>query len=65
MPDMDGTDATKIIRGMGYTRPIVALTANAMEGLREAFLQNGFNDLISKPIQSHVLLDVLLRFIEQ
>jgi len=50
MPEMDGVEATKIIREMGYTEPVVALTANAVAGQAEIFLGNGFNDFISKPI---------------
>jgi CheY-like chemotaxis protein/nitrogen-specific signal transduction histidine kinase len=54
MPDMDGIEATRIIRGTGteYTSnvPIIALTANALSGNREMFLSNGFNSFISKPI---------------
>lgn len=46
MPDMDGIETVQIIRsecGENGTRPVViALTANAMEGVRETFLQNGF-----------------------
>jgi signal transduction histidine kinase/DNA-binding NarL/FixJ family response regulator len=54
MPEMDGIEAARIIREMGtsYAQQvvIVALTANAVEGTREMFLENGFNDFISKPI---------------
>ena len=53
MPDMDGIEATKIIRQMEGGRgamPVVALTANAVSGMREMFLKNGFNDFLSKPI---------------
>ncbi|MCL2009635.1 MAG: ATP-binding protein [Synergistaceae bacterium] len=50
MPGMDGIEAAKIIRGMGYAHPIVALTANALAGQSEMFLSNGFDDFISKPI---------------
>ena len=59
MPKMDGMEATKIIRDMGYGHPIVALTANAVVGQAEIFLANGFDDFISKPIDLR-LLDVLL-----
>jgi CheY-like chemotaxis protein len=59
MPDMDGMEATKIMRGMGYTRPIVALTANAVAGQAEIFLANGFEGFISKPIDSRELNAVL------
>ncbi|MCL1820880.1 MAG: transporter substrate-binding domain-containing protein [Oscillospiraceae bacterium] len=50
MPKMNGIDATKILRDRGYTHPIVALTANAIVGQAEMFLENGFNGFISKPI---------------
>ena len=50
MPEMDGIEAVKIIRDLGYSRPIVALTANALAGQAAMFLDNGFDDFISKPI---------------
>jgi PAS domain S-box-containing protein len=59
MPEMDGIEAVKIIRGMNYTRPIVALTANALTGQEEMFLASGFNDYLSKPIDTQSL-DILL-----
>ncbi len=63
MPDMDGVDTTKIIRSKGdaYSSglPIVALTANAVSGAREMFLESGFNDFISKPIQLPTLEKIL------
>ena len=64
MPDMDGVEATKIIREMGYKEPIVALTANAVAGQAEIFLGNGFDDFISKPIdirRLNVVLNKLIR----
>jgi len=63
MPLMDGIEATKIIRGLGYTRPIVALTANAIAGQAEVFLENGFDAFISKPIDSRKLNSILKDFI--
>jgi CheY-like chemotaxis protein len=64
MPEMDGTEATRIIRNeidTDYARtvPIIALTANAITGSREMFLENGFNDFIAKPIDIKQL-DVIL-----
>jgi signal transduction histidine kinase/DNA-binding response OmpR family regulator len=50
MPKMDGIETTKQLRKMGYIKPIVALTANALAGHAEMFLNNGFDDFISKPI---------------
>jgi signal transduction histidine kinase/CheY-like chemotaxis protein/HPt (histidine-containing phosphotransfer) domain-containing protein len=55
MPGMDGIEATKTIRGMGYTRTIIAFTANAIVGQSEIFLANGFDSFISKPIDSREL----------
>ena len=63
MPKMDGIEATKIIRGMGYKRPIVALTANAVTGQMEIFLKNGFDEFISKPIDIRRLNFVLNKLI--
>jgi signal transduction histidine kinase/CheY-like chemotaxis protein len=67
MPQMDGMEATQIIRNMGYTQPIVALTANAVAGQAEIFLRNGFNDYIFKPIdirQLNTILNNLIRDIQ-
>jgi CheY-like chemotaxis protein len=58
MPEMDGLEVTKQIRALGdddsyyADLPIVALTANAVSGTREMFLENGFNDFLSKPIDT-------------
>jgi PAS domain S-box-containing protein len=63
MPEMDGIEATKIIRDHGYTRPIVALTANALTGQMEAFLANGFDAFISKPIDIRQLNSTLNKLV--
>ena len=60
MPNMDGLETTRIIRDLGYELPIVALTANVVAGQAEMFIDNGFNDYISKPIDVHKL-DYLLK----
>ncbi|MDR1137836.1 MAG: response regulator [Synergistaceae bacterium] len=64
MPEMDGIEATRIIRkdiDSEYARtvPIVALTANALSGNEEMFLAAGFNDFLPKPIDI-TQLDVVL-----
>jgi len=63
MPGMDGIEATKIIRGLGYTKPIVALTANALTGQAEIFLANGFDGFIPKPIDIRQLNSTLNKLI--
>lgn len=63
MPELDGVDTTKMIRSQNdaYSKelPIIALTANAVSGAREMFLESGFNDFISKPIQLPLLEKIL------
>jgi signal transduction histidine kinase/HPt (histidine-containing phosphotransfer) domain-containing protein/ActR/RegA family two-component response regulator len=51
MPGMDGIEAAAAIREFNKTVPIIALTANAVSGMRELFLEKGFNDFLSKPIE--------------
>jgi len=63
MPKMDGIEAVKIIREMGYNGLIIALTANALVGQAEMFLKNGFDGFISKPIDSREMNLLLNDFI--
>ncbi|MCL2759993.1 MAG: ATP-binding protein, partial [Treponema sp.] len=63
MPEMDGMETTKYMRDLGYTYPIVALTANAVVGQADIFLQNGFDDFISKPIDIRHLNFILNKYI--
>jgi signal transduction histidine kinase/DNA-binding response OmpR family regulator len=69
MPDMDGIETAAIIRSIenGAFRdlPIVALTANAISGMREMFLQRGFNDYLAKPIETSKLDEILHRWIPE
>ncbi|GAB4516219.1 MAG: hypothetical protein OHK0046_21170 [Anaerolineae bacterium] len=59
MPEMDGYEATRRIRAMAHSLPIVAMTANAMKGDRERCLEAGMNDYISKPVSIETLRTVL------
>jgi signal transduction histidine kinase/CheY-like chemotaxis protein len=62
MPGMDGIEATTAIRKLGgdYLKlPIVALTANAISGMREMFIDKGFNDYLSKPIEMTRLNEIM------
>lgn len=67
MPGMDGVEAVDIIRREcgenGAKAVIIALTANAMEGVREKFLTLGFQDYIAKPIDKELLNEVLAKWI--
>ena len=69
MPGMDGFETVKHIRKMGYHDPyytdvpIVALTANAVVGVRQMFFDNGFNDFLSKPLDTVKLHEVLEKWI--
>ena len=64
MPELDGIETTKRLREMGYTGSIVALTANAVAGQANLFLESGFDDFISKTIdirQLNIVLNKLVR----
>ncbi|MDM8549169.1 response regulator [Desulfobacterales bacterium HSG2] len=64
MPEMDGLEATKIIRDPGsavrnHDIPIIAMTARAMEGDRELCLNAGMNHYVSKPVNFQKLFDAI------
>ena len=62
MPVLDGMEATKILKEMKISQPIIALTANALKGDKEKFLKAGMSDYISKPIEISELERVLLKY---
>ena len=64
MPEMNGMETTSAIRKLNYTRPIVALTADALVGQAEKFLLNGFDGFLSKPIQTVHLNALLHKFVK-
>jgi signal transduction histidine kinase/HPt (histidine-containing phosphotransfer) domain-containing protein len=66
MPGMDGIEATERIRSLGGKNervPIIALTATAIKGAREMFIENGFNDFITKPMSGRDLAEMILKWL--
>ena len=77
MPEMDGVEAAKVIRTWENDRqknseqselnriPIVALTANALTGMKEFYLEQGFQDYITKPVNPQLLNEAIDRLIPE
>lgn len=68
MPEMDGIEATKLIRGgtsgvINRAVPIIAMTAHAIKGDREKYLNSGMNDYLTKPVDSFELEKALDRWL--
>jgi signal transduction histidine kinase/AmiR/NasT family two-component response regulator len=68
MPEMDGIEATQKIRALSNeaiaNMPIIALTANAMQGDRQRYLDAGMNDYTSKPIDPRALFGAIARCVD-
>ncbi len=67
MPEMDGIETLHVLKKLdGYTLPpIIALTANAIAGMKEMYLNEGFDDYLAKPINTHELDRVVNRFFKK
>ena len=69
MPEMDGVETTQIIREeckeTASQTVIVALTANAIQGAKEMYLENGFEDFLSKPFERIQMHELLERWVPQ
>ncbi|MCL1845796.1 MAG: ATP-binding protein [Defluviitaleaceae bacterium] len=63
MPGMDGMEAARLIRESGYTRPIVALTANLVGDIEGLFLKSGFDACLTKPMDMQKFDECLKKFI--
>jgi signal transduction histidine kinase len=60
MPEMDGHEATRVLRSKGISGPIIAITAHAMKEEREAAIKSGFSHFLSKPVRKKNLFDLLV-----
>ncbi|MCR4746556.1 MAG: response regulator [Lachnospiraceae bacterium] len=71
MPQMDGSEAMKKIRELpddvnkNKNTPIIVLTANAVAGAKEGFLEEGFDDYLSKPVKSETLEYMILCYLDK
>ena len=69
MPETDGVEATRIIRNEcgenGKNAVIIALTANALQGAKEMYLENGFDDFLSKPFDRNQLHTLLTKWVPE
>ncbi|MFP3153807.1 ATP-binding protein [Lachnospiraceae bacterium ZAX-1] len=67
MPEMDGIETTAAIRALDGSKfkdmVIIALTANAISGMREIFLSSGFQDYLAKPIETTKLYEIINKWI--
>jgi len=66
MPEMDGIETVREIRKLGGKYEdicIIALTANAIKGAREMFIENNFDDFLSKPIDLEDLREIVMRYL--
>lgn len=65
MPKMSGTETLKEIKKNNlYDGPIIALTANALTGMREKYIESGFDDYLAKPIEKPELSRVLEKYLK-
>jgi signal transduction histidine kinase len=60
MPNLDGYGATRRLKEIGITTPIIALTAHAMKEERDRALMSGFSNYLIKPLDPHLLIETLL-----
>ena len=69
MPHMDGVEAFHRLRedkqGINYKTPVIILTANAVAGMKQQYLEKGFNGFLSKPVQATLLEETLKRFLPE
>ena len=69
MPEIDGVEAFRMLkndsRGLNKDTKVIALTANAINGVREEYLEIGFVDYISKPIEPKLLEESIIKHLSK
>ena len=67
MPGMDGIETLKVMQQMtnnpNYKTPVISLTANAISGAREKYIEVGFQDYLTKPINSDQLEELIIQYL--
>ena len=64
MPSISGSETlARLKRIEGFKTPVIALTANAIEGVKEKYLNLGFDDYLAKPVEKNKLEDTLVKFL--
>lgn len=63
MPVMGGLQATRLLREIGFDRPIIALSGSTVEGIEQRCMQSGFNQFVSKPCDFSELCHVLKNYL--
>ncbi|MBQ3601936.1 MAG: response regulator [Lachnospiraceae bacterium] len=68
MPEMDGIETLNYLKGhdnLNQNTPVIVLTANAIVGMRENYIKNGFSDYLSKPIDRVEMETVLMKYLPE
>lgn len=69
MPHMDGIEAFHRLRadkqGINYKTPVIILTANAVAGMKQKYMEEGFNGFLSKPVQAPLLEETLKQYLPE
>ncbi len=65
MPDMDGIETLQKMREAGLEVPVIALTANAIAGAKETYIQAGFQDYLSKPLNVNDLEEMVRKYLPE
>ena len=67
MPEMDGVETLQYMKTMEDNLckdvPVLVLTANAIQGAKEIYLEKGFDDYIMKPIDTKILEQMMIRYL--